>query len=174
MATTRIKGGKKLDAFLRKAKGARGVGQVEVGFYSTARYPPVRTGLKSGQRQDPVTVVEVALWNEFGTWNIPERPFFRIAIQKMGAPALRLLKAEVDPKTMVVERHTAGKLGLIGQSEVQKSIVNLRTPANAPATIKGGFVPTKTGKIIYVPGKGSSNPLIDTGFLRQSVTWKIT
>ena len=51
MATTRIKGGKKLDAFLRKAKGARGVGEVEVGFYSTARYPPVRTGLKGGRNK---------------------------------------------------------------------------------------------------------------------------
>ena len=85
----------------------------------------------------------------------------------MGAPALRLLKAEVDPKTMVVERNTAGKLGYIGQLEVQKSIVNLRTPPNAPATIKGGFVRTKTGKIIHVPGKGSSNPLIDTDTMRK-------
>ena len=146
MATTRIKGGKKLDAFLRKAKGARGVGQVEVGFYSTARYP------------DGTPVTSVAAWQEFGTKTIPERPFFRIAIGKMGGPALALLKADVDPKTMVVTRATASKLGLIGQKEIRKSITNLRTPPNSPVTILL---------------KGSSNPLIDEGFMRQSVTWKV-
>ena len=105
MATTRIKGGKKLDAFLRKAKGARGVGEVEVGFYSTAKY------------KDGTPLTNVALWQEFGTngtngvGKIPERPFFRIAIRKMEAPALALLKADVDPKTMVVTRRIAEKLG---------------------------------------------------------------
>ena len=36
---TRTRGGKKLDAFLRKAKTAKGVNAVEIGFYSTAKYP---------------------------------------------------------------------------------------------------------------------------------------
>lgn len=158
MATTRIKGGKKLDAFLRKAKGAKGVKEVEIGFYDTARYPPVRTGLRGGQKQVPHPVTLVAFWNEFGTATAPERPFFRIAVANMPSPMLALLKGDVDPRTMVVDRSTAGKLGLIGQSEVQKSITKLRTPPNAKYTIER---------------KGSSNPLIDTGFLRQSVTWKI-
>ena len=52
MSKTRIKGGKKLDAFLRKAKYAKGVNNVEVGFYDTATYPPVRTGLRGGQKQN--------------------------------------------------------------------------------------------------------------------------
>ena len=84
---TRTRGGKKLDAFLRKAKTAKGVNAVEIGFYSTAKYA------------DGTAVTNVALWNEFGfeskyfpvqakdgTWiflkrqtpkQIQERPFFQ-------------------------------------------------------------------------------------------------
>ena len=139
MAKTRIKGGKKLDAFLRKAKGAKGVKEVEVGFYSTAKYP------------DGTPVTNVAAWNEFGvpSNNTPERPFFRQAIPRMEAPALALLKAEVDPKTMVVDRRTAGRLGDIGRTEIQKSIVNLRTPKNADVTIHGGII-WRRGKPIVI------------------------
>ena len=71
MATTRIKGGKRLEAFLRKAKNAKStnnVKEVEVGFYSTARYPPVRTGLNGGQKQSPVAVTNVALWQRI--WHV--------------------------------------------------------------------------------------------------------
>ena len=123
MPTTRIKGGKRLEAFLRKAKNAKStnnVKEVEVGFYSTARYPPVRTGLKGGQKQSPVAVTNVALWQEFGTWNIPERPFFRTAILLMQTPQLELLKAEINPRTMVVTRRTANKMGMLGKRFVAK------------------------------------------------------
>ena len=167
MATTRIKGGKKLDAFLRNAKGARGVGEVEVGFYSTAKY------------KDGTPLTNVALWQEFGTngtngvGKIPERPFFRIAIRKMEAPALALLKADVDPKTMVVTRRIAEKLGFIGQKEIRRSIVNLKTPPNADITIHGGVFRNGYGKVVVVKGKGSSNPLLDTGFMHQHVTWVV-
>ena len=85
-AKSTTRGGKKLREFIRKAKTADGVKDVEVGFYSTAKYP------------DGTPVTNVALWNEFGfeskyfpvqttggTWlfikrqtplQVPERPFF--------------------------------------------------------------------------------------------------
>ena len=155
---TRIKGGKKLDAFLRKAKYAKGVKEVEVGFYDTATYPPVRTGLRGGQKQKPHPVTIVALWNEFGTKNIPERPFFRNAIVSMQDPVINILKADVNPKTMQVTMRLANKVGQLGQTEIRRSIVRLVTPPNAEWTIKN---------------KGSSNPLIDTGFLWGSATYTI-
>ena len=41
---------------------------------------------------------------------------------------------------------------------------------NAPITIYGGWMRNKvTGKPIYIKGKGSDRPLIDTGALRQSI-----
>jgi hypothetical protein len=41
---------------------------------------------------------------------------------------------------------------------------------NAPITIHGGWMLNKvTGKPIYIKGKHSERPLIDTGSLRQSI-----
>ena len=99
---------------------------MEVGFYSTATL----------SRRNAVT--NVALWNEFGTDGkngvgaIPERPFFRLSIIKMQAPILKLLIAEVDPRTMVVTREIAEKIGLLVQGIIQRQIVLLRDPPNSP------------------------------------------
>ena len=41
---------------------------------------------------------------------------------------------------------------------------------NAPITINGGWMRNKvSGKPVYIKGKGSDRPLIDTGSLRQSI-----
>ena len=146
-----IKGGKKLDKFLRDAKTKRGVRGVDAGFYSTAKYP------------DGTPVTNVALWNEYGVerngrQHIPERPFMRQAIPRMEEPILDVLKAEVDPKTMIVEADTAGRVGLAMQAEIQSSITNLKRPANAPSTIQA---------------KKSSNPLLDTAVLRGAATFRV-
>ena len=149
---TRTRGGKKLDAFLRKAKTAKGVNAVEIGFYSTAKYP------------DGTAVTNVAFYNEFGTDGkdgvgaIPERPFMRQSIAKFPDQILPVLKADVDPRTMVVTRRTASKVGLVGQGIIQRQIVLLREPPNAESTIEN---------------KKSSNPLVDTAFMKSAVTWLI-
>ena len=75
-AKSTTRGGKKLQEFIRKAKTADGVRDVEVGFYSTAQI----------SRRNAVT--NVALWNEFGfeskyfpvqttngTWIFIKRPY---------------------------------------------------------------------------------------------------
>ena len=146
---TRVRGGRKLDRFLRRAKAAqgRGVRAVEVGFYSTAKYP------------DGTPVTNVAAWNEFGTSRIPERPFFRQAIQGADKDLLPILVENVDPRTMSVDRRTAGLVGQAMQGRIQRSITTLRRPANAPSTLE--------------KKKPKTNPLIDTGFMRQSVTYKV-
>ena len=167
-AKSTTRGGKKLQEFIRRAKTADGVRDVEVGFYSTAKYP------------DGTAVTNVALWNEFGyeskyfpvqttggEWifikrqqpkQIPERPFFRQSIAKFPGPVLAILKAGVDPRTMVIDLHTAEEVGLKCQSIIQRQIVLLKEPANAQSTIDI---------------KKSSNPLVNLGFMRQSVTWRI-
>ena len=113
MATGRIRGGKKLDAFLKKAKAAKGVKAVEVGFYATDRYP------------DGKPVTEVAAFNEFGTKDQPERPFFRQSITSMEGRVLGVLKGEINPRTMVVTRTTAVHVGEAGKDEIQKSVLRL-------------------------------------------------
>ena len=62
----------------------------------------------------------------------------------------------------LVETNDAGisynRLGEIARGDIVKSITKLNTPPNAQRTIEQ---------------KGSSNPLIDTGFLRANVTFKV-
>ncbi len=139
------RGGKKLERVLREA-GKGGVSGVAVGFFSTARY------------EDGTPVAAVAAWNEFGTETIPERPFFRRALAEAEDGIIRVLKAGIDTEKMVVDDRLAGRVGAYVQGEIQESITALREPPNAPETIAR---------------KGSSNPLIDTKHMRQSVTFVV-
>lgn len=137
---------------IKEAQKAVGVKSVEVGFFSDARY------------SDGTPVTNVAAWNEFGTRtrngqvDIPSRPFYRNSFDELEDNARATLKEAVDPATMVVSPDLAEVIGLQSQEIVKSSIVRLRVPPNAPSTIRA---------------KGSSNPLIDTGFMRNSVTYKV-
>ena len=141
-----IKGGQKLNAFLRKAKNAKSVKEIQVGFFATSKYP------------DGTPVAAVAAFNEFGTKRAPERPFFRNAIAGAEEELNPVMVKNINPRTMALDRKTAGKLGQVMQGRIQRSITTLRDPANAPSTIAQ---------------KGSSNPLLDTGTLRKSTTYRI-
>lgn len=108
--------------------------------------------------------INKAIWNEFGTrgggWGgpIPERPFFRNAMRNnmskyrsaLKTSAAGILRGDVSIPTVL------GKLGALAQGDIQAEITALTSPPNSPTTIRL---------------KGSSKPLIDTGEMRQSVTW---
>jgi HK97 gp10 family phage protein len=118
----------------------------------------VKVGFIQGQA--PADQVAIASYNEFGTSRIPERPFLRQAMAENRGAYQTLMRN--DAKRIVsgeqTMRRTLDRLGLKAQGDVQQSIVDLRSPPNAPSTIKQ---------------KGSSNPLIDTGSMRQAVTFKV-
>lgn len=110
--------------------------------------------------------IEKAIWNEFGTEGhhnagpIPERPFLRNSMRNnkskyaaaMKTSAKKILSGTTTLTTVL------DKLGALAQGDIQAEITSLRSPPNAPMTIKR---------------KGSSNPLIDTGAMRQAVTWEL-
>ena len=149
MPTIKVRGGDKLRRVLKDAKAAQRsqVKRLAVGFFETARYP------------DGTPVAAVAAWNEYGTKRIPERPFFRQALDAAVRPVSRLIENAIDPKELVVDKILAGRIGETVKGEIEQRIVDLREPANAPSTIAK---------------KGSSNPLIGkTSTMRQSVTWDI-
>ena len=166
----KTRGGHRLTRFIRNAKRAKiiGVRQVEAGFYESSRYPPVSTGKNGGRRQSPQPVTNVAAWNEFGTrgggWGgpTPERPFFRNAIKAMKPKVRNLVRAKVDPKLMVVTPQIGGLIGNVMKNEIQASIGSNTPPPNSPTTVE-----IKAGK------GGTASTLIDTGFMRQSVTYKV-
>ena len=64
----------------------------------------------------------------------------------------------VDPKTMEVGNREANEVGAWAADILQQRIVDLKEPPNSPATIAL---------------KGSDNPLVDTGHMRQAVTWEV-
>ena len=109
------------------------------------------------------SLIDVAIWNQYGTYNAPARDFMNPAnaeIQKqwkdMAKAAMPAINAgQADPKTVL-------ELGAnMAKAEIQKSIVNLQVRNK------------KSGKPVYVEGKGSDNPLIDTGKMLTSVTYTI-
>ncbi|HSH50849.1 MAG TPA: hypothetical protein VK982_03910 [Bacteroidales bacterium] len=94
------------------------------------------------------------------TVKIPERSFMRAGYDKEKENIIRqsekllekVLKLELPVKVFF---ETLGEL-IVGM--IQKYLTDLSSPPLHPATIKN---------------KGSSNPLIDTGHLRESITYKV-
>ena len=138
------KGGEKLEKYLADIS-AKMQGSVNVGFMSNATYP------------DGTYVAEVAFYNEFGTSKIPSRPFFRNMIaQQSPGWAMRMAKAA---KYYSYDGHSI--LSAMGESiseELKQSIIDFDTPSNAPYTIQK---------------KGFDKPLIDTGHMKDSVSYEV-
>ena len=115
----------------------------------------------------PMTNVEVALANEFGSAPgvkpaVPARPFVKTAMDRHGA---ELQKGAADQLAMIsrgeqTTHRALSDLGKIGADKIQATIVDSKSWAvpNAPYT---------------VAKKRSSTPLIDTGAMRQAVTYKV-
>jgi hypothetical protein len=122
-----------------------GSGTMRVGFLEGATYP------------NGTPVAEVAFYNEFGTINMPPRPFFRNMISE---------ESPNWPKKMAGAL-AAGydgpeALGLMGEDikgALQQSITTLASPALAPSTVHA---------------KGFDKPLIDTGHMLNSVSYEVT
>ena len=103
-------------------------------------------------------LVDIASFNEFGTSRIPARSFLRSTFDE-NLPAyekmLKRLVKTISPKRSAEQ--AAALLGIKMVADVQAKIVSLTDPPNAPSTIAK---------------KGSSNPLIDTGRMRQSIAYE--
>lgn len=151
----------KMSAKVRAKHHGRRVRQLEK-FAKTGK-GAVKVGLPKGGANpypDGTSVIDVGVWNEFGTETIPERSFLRAGIRE-GAPAYRrlnrrnLIKMREGEKT---SDQAMGELGLKAAGDVQEMVLDVKQPPNAPRTIAR---------------KGSENPLIDTGHLRQSITHEV-
>ena len=106
---------------------------------------------KSGQ-----TVAFIGAANHFGTDKIPARPWLDVGVESGTEEYLEVIQdgiAEGEPAEKVLDQ-----LGVLAVGYTQQYITDLESPPNAASTIKR---------------KGSANPLIDTGNMRQSVTYTI-
>lgn len=136
--------------------------------------PRIEVGILSGQGAedahaggDELTLIEVAVWNEFGTTDprtgnvhVPERSFIRAWFdereadlrEKLTIGMRKVVKGDLTKELLL--RQIAEEA--IGQ--IRQRIADGIDPPNAEATIRA---------------KGSSTPLINHGQLRAGVTSRI-
>ena len=108
----------------------------------------------------PVTIADIAYWNEFGL-GVPERSFIRAWFDEASAENRAALK-------------NALALVLRGEKTIEEALtlVGLRFVGKMQQRISKGVEPPNAASTIKA--KGSSKPLIDTGQLRQSLTFLVT
>lgn len=121
--------------------------EIQVGFQGDQKY------------EDGTSIAQVAAVNEFGASDIPERPFMRQSFENHEGE----LQAACDAAQRLVSsggsaEQALQQIGVIAKALVQDEIVNGGFAPNAESTIKK---------------KGSEQPLIDTGTMRQSVNFVV-
>ena len=89
-----------------------------------------------------------------GKVTIPPRPWLDAGVQSGVAEYAEIIESHGDDLDSALEL-----IGVVAVGRTQEYMTNLSTPENADSTKKK---------------KGSANPLIDTGNLRQSVTYSTT
>lgn len=126
-----------------------------------ARRGGVKVGVlgDAGASEEGTDLIDIAIYNEFGTRGIPARPFIRGAYDEKRR---QLAKRKERLWNLILQGRIGARraLGLLGeehQGQIQEFMTALSQPPNAPSTIAQ---------------KGSSNPLIDTGRLRGSIRWE--
>lgn len=121
----------------------------------------IQVGFQAGEaKEDSGTdIVDIAVYNEYGSSDTPARPFLRQSFERHPDQ----LQAGCDMVNQTISNGGSAeegleKLGVMCKGLVQQEIVD------------GGFAPNKESTI---KKKGSSQPLIDTGTMRQSVNYVI-
>lgn len=113
-------------------------------------------GVRAIRGQD---MVMRAMANEFGTRHIPERSFIRATLDRnqarYAAIMTEIAEAGLEGKQIEARLHQLGHL-VVG--DIQRYMTELRHPPNTVSTARQ---------------KGSANPLIDTGQLRQSIDYRL-
>lgn len=120
----------------------------------------IQAGFQGDQKyEDGTSIAQVAAVNEFGASDIPERPFMRQSFENHEGE----LQAACDAAQRLVSsggsaEQALQQIGVVAKGLVQDEIVNGGFAPNAESTIKK---------------KGSEQPLIDTGTMRQSVNFVV-
>lgn len=127
--------------------------QVRVGFQRGKKH-------KGKGKRAGADLVDIALYNELGTDTIPSRPFLAQTVDQQGEA---IKQASAKLVVQVVEGKMKGKqalknIGVLVKGAVQHQMVEGEFVPNAPSTIQR---------------KGSDKPLIDTGQMRQGVSYQI-
>ena len=125
----------------------------------------VKVGFLGGKIHDDesgMTTASIAAINEYGSEDgkrPPPRPFFQITLDKNKRYAKLLQEKVTDFATKKITMFALlNQVGIQIAGDVQEQIIDLKEPANAESTIKR---------------KKSSNPLVETNIMADSVTHKV-
>ncbi len=132
--------------------------------YGTATPPTIKVGILArdgdAEYDDGVSVLEVAVWNEFGTDRIPERSFIRAWFDENRDRCRTAMRKMLE--AVVTGKYTREQaVELVAQrfvGEIQKRMSRGIPPANVQSTIEA---------------KGSDKPLINTGQLRSAISYEV-
>ena len=145
---TVIAGGDKLKEFI--AKVAKQKARVDVGFFEDATYP-------DGQH-----IAEVAIYQEYGTDNIP-RPFMQPTFDNEKAKWAEIMRKKAITQSENINlKQILSTVGVVAMTDIKDKITwwsESGSPRNAPSTIDK---------------KGFDSPLIETGAMRDAVTFKVS
>ncbi len=164
-----------------------GAAKVRSAIVELKAEPYVKVGIldSAGEHKDAdgLTVVDVAIFNEFGTSRAPERPFLRTSAAEL-MPIIsrlheKLLAAIVLGKTTVDKG--LDLVGLTAQAHIKRVIRDWTTPPNAPSTILAKARKSGRKKLAAARGAGPKeyaaalaaydNPLQDTDQMLNSVDY---
>ena len=150
--TVNLEGGKKYKRFLEK------VGEIAGG---------VKAGILGGATSaDGKNIAEYAAYNEFGTKNIPARPFMRTVAKERPKVWVGQMVRKIRGNATKPEAWK-GALVLAGESmksDIQYSIQAGKWTPNAPATVAAKARKGKTEP---------DHPLIDTGQMLAAVSYEV-
>ena len=122
----------------------------------------VKVGIQSdaGNDREGNSILDIAIKNEFGDDTTPSRPFMRYTFDRRQNDIAKVIERKYGQVLdLKIDANTAlNQIGSEYTNFVTNTFTNNNFEPNAPSTIRQ---------------KGSSMPLIDTGQMRQSVTWKI-
>lgn len=102
------------------------------------------------------TVATIGAINHFGNNKTPARPWLDVGVESGKKQYIEVIQETINKKGDLND--ALNIVAVLAQSATQQYLVDLKTPANSPKTIKA---------------KKSSNPLVDSGQLVQSIKSKI-
>lgn len=148
-----VSGGRKLNAYIDDLKRRLG------------KAPSTLVGVPkaAGSYEDGTHIATIAAVQEFGSANgrVPERSFLRAGAENSTKHISRIYENMLPD---VID----GKLDI----DVIQSLIGELTVGNIKELISSGIAPPNA--LSTIAAKGSSTPLIDTGVLRNSITYVLT
>lgn len=133
-----------------------------------ARVAAQKVGVKAGifggaTTIDGQSIVEYAIYNEFGTSRIPARPFMRQTVEKNKAQWLATLEEALRRNPADAE----GAMYILGETmraDIANEIEHGSFRPNSPKTVTAK---ARKGKV------DPDHPLIDTGQMLQAVAYEV-